>query len=187
MSEITRSSCPYTAYFCEENAWLIAERLRDQGRQLEAIEILLFTNPNESVLLHEQRGAPPGQPLIWDYHVVVRLRADRDVIIDPDSRLELPCDAQEYLRKTFADQARLAPGLRTRVRVIPASAYLERFHSDRSHMRGQIADSAFPDYPCIESPAVRRVPLASYRDLQQALDDGSQVVDVTALFEPPEG
>jgi hypothetical protein len=182
--DVNRESCPYAAFFCEENIWRLARQLIDGGAEADALQVLLFSNPNESVLLLKQRAAPPVRPVVWDYHVVLRAReADGDFILDPDSRLQFPTPTADYLRDTFPDQSRLPPRLRTLVRSIPAASYLAHFYSDRSHMQGRLPRSAFPDYPIIRpDTAVRRIELAAYRDPHRELRDGSRVTAIDALI-----
>ena len=186
MTDIKRESCPYTAFFCEENIWRLARRLVDDGTAANTLQVLLFSNPARSVLLLNQRAAPAGRLVVWDYHVVLRARdGGGDVILDPDTRLPFPTPTQDYLRETFPDQADLPAGLRTLVRRIPAISYLTRFYSDRSHMRGQLPRSAFPDYPIIEPVAgVEAIDLAAYRDPLCELHDGSRVTTIDALVTP---
>lgn len=174
-------ACPYTAYFCEENAWLLCRKLVHCGLLPGDIQVLLFSNQQNSVLLQQQRAAATGQPMIWDYHVVVRVTGETDQVLDPDSRLPMPCATDRYLQQTFGRQARLPESLRTQVRVIPAASYLARFHSDRSHMEQALPLSAFPGYPCIEAPAAVRIDLAEYRNLDRHLDDGSRVLTIDAF------
>jgi hypothetical protein len=178
-----RAAYRYTPYFCEENVWWLAQSLIDEGMAPAQLEVLLFASPGAGVLLRQQRLAPPGELLQWDYHVVLLCRGgdgDGDWIFDFDSRLPFPSVAGDYLRETFPDQAGLPATLRTRVRRIPAAAYLRRFWSDRKHMVGLRAQSEFPDYPPLgpADPALR-IALQDYRDTARALDDGSVVCLLT--------
>ncbi len=184
MMDIKRESCPYTAFFCEENVWRLTRELVDKGTDADTLQVLLFSNPSQSILLFSQRAAPPGRPVVWDYNVVLRARhSGNDVILDPDTRLDFPTPTSSYLRDTFPDQGRLPVRLRTLVRSIPAASYLAHFYSDRSHMQGQLPRSAFPDYPIIQPDAgVAPIDLAAYRDPQRALSDGSRVTAIDALI-----
>lgn len=176
-----RTAFRYTPYFCEENIWWLARALLDEGIEPGQLEVLLFSNPSRSVVLRNQRLAPPGEMLQWDYHVVLLCRCgDGAWIFDFDSDLDFPTDARDYLRSTFPNQAALPPHLRGSVRRIPADAYLRRFGSDRGHMRGTCPESAFPPYPPIEPADARdRIDLQDYWDMHKALPDGSRVCTVT--------
>lgn len=172
---------PYSPLFCEENIWWLARRQLADGVSVEDLTVVFITNASEQAMLMQQRAAPHGQPLCWDYHVVLRRHeAAADLIFDLDTRLALPTSTAVYLRATFPAEEDLLPALRSWVRLVPAQTYLARFHSDRRHMRGRIAESAFPDYPpiTVDNPG-ERIDLADYRDLARQLDDGSRVLTVT--------
>ncbi|MDJ0738438.1 MAG: hypothetical protein QNJ91_01900 [Gammaproteobacteria bacterium] len=186
MMDIKHADCRYTRYFCEENIWHLAGAGIAQGTPPRELEVLYFINTSQSVLLLEQRAAPPGMPVVWDYHVVLRARdAQHDRIFDLDTRLAFPQATDGYLRATFPAQQALPAGLRAQVRSIPAAAYLARFRSDRSHMVGHLPASAFPDYPCLTpAPGVAAIDLADYRDPRRRLDDGSTLCHVDDLLAP---
>lgn len=169
--------CPYTALFCEENVWWLAHRLAERGQAAERVDVVFLANPGTGVLLLEQRAAAPGQAVIWDYHVILRVcAADGSWIMDPDSRLPCPVRCQDYLRDTFPAQDMLPPDLRSWIRTVPAAAYLRQFRSDRRHMLGRVAQEAFPPYPIIQpAPGVAAVDLAEYLDLRREIP-GTELV-----------
>lgn len=175
--------CPYTARFCEENVWWLTRRLAESGVAAADMDVIFLTNPSMSVLLLQQRAAPPGQPVVWDYHVVLRLRdAEGNWVLDRDSRLPCPLPCADYLDATFPPQAGLRPDLRTWTREIPAADYLARFRSDRSHMVGRIADADFPSYPPLEpAPGSPAVDLAGYWDFRRDLPGTRLTRDLSAL------
>ncbi|KZT11633.1 uncharacterized protein LAESUDRAFT_720886 [Laetiporus sulphureus 93-53] len=91
-------------------------------------------------------------------------------VYDFDTRLPNPCRWAEYVCSTFpyAFDARLAPrvakGFHPLFRVVPATAYLDYFASDRSHMLKHLADgsepeyySAPPSYPALCGPKAREM------------------------------
>lgn len=95
----------YCKYFCEENAYLLAEQLlsdiqarcRHRGPKKSAVDaqgwkwdvwVVVVSNANKTVLLYEQRastmaGRSPaetqvsGYPVVWDYHVFPIVTAKR--------------------------------------------------------------------------------------------------------------
>lgn len=88
-----------------------------------------------------------GYVVVWDYHVVLALRrgetqgkgkedegGTRCWIYDQDSRLSMPCSAEEYFARTFLRQEVLEERWRSWFRVVPAQRFLDYFASDRSHM-----------------------------------------------------
>jgi len=183
MQEFQREAFRYTPYFCEENIWWLAKSLPDSGADTQQMKVLLFTNPSESVALLNQRAAPSGRLITWDYHLVLQAGFPEGVyIFDLDTRLFFPSPVKDYLRNTFPPQATLPERYRAWVRSIPADTYLRRFSSDRSHMTGVVAQSEFPDYPPILAPQAKAIDLSAYRDITRALDDGSQVERLPAFF-----
>jgi len=75
----------------------------------------------------------PDAPVIWDYHVILLRRNDAWEIWDPDSTLGCPVAAAEYIRHSFRPAAPAA--FQPRFRVVAAETYVDRFASDRRHMR----------------------------------------------------
>jgi hypothetical protein len=133
---------------------------------------LFITNPGKSCLLLHQKAAAPGQPVFWDYHVVLLafsslsevperpddLRAGQGSmpgIWDLDTRLGLPLSAPTYLERTFPQ--RVPEPHRPFFRIIPADAYLDGFSSDRRHMRGSggLWLEPPPPWPIIRGSAAR--------------------------------
>ena len=184
MSVICRETLRYTAYFCEENIWWAARELVDAGCDPARMHVLLFTNPTQSVVMLNQRAAPPGAPIAWDYHVVLQAQF-KDVvqIFDPDSRLDFPVPRADYMQNTFPRQADLPQRYRAWISVIPALSYVRHFYSDRSHMRGQLPESEFPDYPIIQpAEGVAAISLDAYRDIRRQLQDGSEVFPLSTWY-----
>ena len=183
--EDPRDQHRYTPHFCEENIWWLAWTLRNDGVAMSAMRIWLFSNADASVALLNQRAAPVGGVMAWDYHVVLVVeQGGRRRVFDFDTRLAFPSVASDYLANAFPPQRQLPGKWRTWVREIPAAAYLSRFYSDRRHMQGHVPASAFPDYPPIKPQDRRRaIPLANYRDMSRDLDDGSVVMSLEQLLE----
>lgn len=176
---------PYTPLFCEENIWWLARRQLDDGVPHDELTVVFITNPAEQTLLLQQRAVPPGRPVCWDYHVVLRRRdATADLVFDPDTRLGSPSPTADYVAATFPSQSLIPSALRAWVRLVPATAYVARFHSDRRHMHGRITPAEFPAYPPITvADATQRIELAAYRDLARDLGDGSRVLTARAWLE----
>ena len=183
--QFERSDFRYTPLFCEENIWWLAHDLVCRGLAVADCRVLVFCNPTQSVLMLNQRAAPPDRPVAWDYHVVLLAEIDNVVqVFDFDSRLAFPVPLAEYLAASFPPQAALPSSYQARVRLIPAVDFLARFSSDRSHMVGRVPRSAFPDYPVIEpAPDVPPITLARLRDMRAELDDGSRVLPLRDLLD----
>jgi protein N-terminal glutamine amidohydrolase len=169
---------PYTAHFCEENIWKLVEALVGQGFDPRTLQVLFLSNRERQVALAWQKMAPPGRLLVWDYHVILLAAMNDELyVFDFETRLGFPCQAEWYFRKTLPEVLVLLRDLRPAIRIIPASAYLERFCSDRSHMLGEVEADEFPDWPLI-CPAgeASRIVLADYQDMGRELNDGSIVI-----------
>jgi len=175
MSGSNRSELPYTALFCEENIWQLARRLLAEGASPDTLWVLFISNPERQVVMFKQRRAGEQAYVVWDYHVVLQAG---DQIYDLDTTLPVPLRAIDYFLDSFPDQYALAEQYRAWVRRIPARAFLERFYSDRSHMRGVIDEAEFPAWPAITPGHDHVVPLSDYWDMQKNLDDGSTVMSV---------
>ncbi len=120
----------YHPFYCEENAWwLCSDPALGQG---ERHVMFILSRAGRCPML-EQRAAPPGHPIAWDYHAVV-VDAERRVW-DQDSRLPLPCPGIDWLDDTFALADRLPAIYAPLLRIVPAESFLGAFASDRSHMR----------------------------------------------------
>jgi hypothetical protein len=185
MKHYDRKTFRYTPFFCEENVWWLVRSLLANGLRAERLQVLLFSNRMQSILLTNQRRGDDGRPVIWDYHVVLRARIDaQDWVFDLDTRLAFPAALDAYLSGTFPVQSLLPERYRTWVRSIAAISYLAHFYSDRSHMLGRLPISAFPDYPIIQpDDAANRIPLSEYRDMRRPLVDGGQAMPVESLFD----
>lgn len=178
-----RNHFRYTPLFCEENIWWLARDLVARGAPPGNLQVLLFSNPTQSILMLNQRAARAGHPIAWDYHVVLKaLMDDAQWVFDFDTRLAFPEGFAEYLRQSFPEQSLLPVEYRALVRVVPASAYLSRFSSDRSHMQGKVPASAFPDYPLIRAEGgASPITLADYCDMRKELGDGSRLLPLQLL------
>lgn len=120
----------YQPFYCEENAWWLCQEpfLREKDPR-----VVFVSNPSGHCLLWHQRAASPGQPVVWDYHVIVITKVDGQVW-DPDTRLGIPVPARGYLKKSFSS-AIVPNDLKPFFRVVPAERFVQVFSTDRSHMR----------------------------------------------------
>ena len=155
----------YHPFYCEENIWWLA---RTPGLAKREKWAVFVSNSNQTCAVWSQRVAPEGQAVVWDYHVVlaVRARAYAPVEVwDLDSRLPLPCSAATWLKHSFPGSVprRFAP----RFRVVSSSVLEAHFASDRRHMRGD--DGAWlkppPDWPCIVARSGARHTLDAFVDV----------------------
>ena len=164
----------YTALFCEENIWHLAQEFSVNGIEMDAMTILLLSNPLQQIIVYNQASSAEDEAVIWDYHVILQLeRNNQQWIYDFDSRLNFPTPKELYFSESFPETEDLREEYQMFIRYIPASSYLQRFNSDRSHMQNMISTEKFPYYPPIL--ANNPITLAQYRDMSLNLDDGSEV------------
>lgn len=174
----------YTPLFCEENIWLLTDSLHQEGYALSQIEVLILSNPNKQIVLFEQNAAPLGQPVLWDYHVILYLNTKpRALIFDFDSRLPFPCPAHQYFHSSLPQVETLPNQYFFYIRQIPAEDYLTYFYSDRRHMSEQISEQQFPPYAIIQPPAdQQKILLSEYWDMEKLLPDNSTVYPYSEVF-----
>ena len=140
----------YWPRYCEENVWHACDPSALAGTEACAV---FASNADRTVALWEQRSAPQGRPVVWDYHVFLSVRRTSGwIVIDPDCRLSGEIPAALYIDCSFPELPEGLGSLRPRFRVVPAAAYHEALCTDRSHMRahGEWL-SAPPPWPAIGS------------------------------------
>ncbi len=127
---------PYQAFYCEENVWQACRVLaaRADGWRRHAV---LVTNPTRTVACWAQRAcSSPGEPVVWDYHVVLVERQEKEVSIrDPDCTRGARLPALDWLDATFPVSYVVPARYRPLFRVVPSARYLAGLHTDRRHMR----------------------------------------------------
>lgn len=133
---MTRDELPYAAFWCEENVWQLCGHEAFAGLERYAV---IVSSRCGRVATWMQRAAPrPEWPVLWDYHVVLLVRAASAwVIWDLDSTLGCPVAAEGWLACSFLplrpEHLEFAPVFR----VVAADEYRSTFSSDRSHMRDE--------------------------------------------------
>ncbi len=126
---INRDTFSYQPYYCEENIYLLCRDLASGGLRLQA---LFITSTSGACLFFNQTAAPPGKPMLWDYHVIL-LAGPPYRVFDFDTSLGFGVDAEEYLRRTFDPGA--PPRVLPLFRLLDGREFLARFSTDRRHMR----------------------------------------------------
>ena len=61
------SEMTFQPYYCEENAWRLCGHPYFGTRERR---VVFISNPMRAVAFAGQRAAPPGEWVIWDYHVI---------------------------------------------------------------------------------------------------------------------
>jgi len=164
----------YQPYWCEENIWHLAQHSATAaGDRL----VLVITGAEAQVACWQQKAGVEGAPVLWDYHVVLATRQglqDGWQIWDLDGRAGLPVPAETWLRTTFPFPALVPESYQPRFAVISVDDYLQRFGSDRAHMRDPSGSWLQPPPPWAEIGG-RGLSLAD------ALAQARQGLDLAAL------
>lgn len=148
--------CPYTQFYCEENIWHLCDHVRRlETTELTKCHVVFISNNQKCVPLWRQRSGKSEDKLVtWDYHVIFMYEQDdRCLVFDLDSDLPFPTYFHKYVTETLRTDQILKPEHHRFFRVIPASVFLQKFASDRRHMRKQ--DGSFlqkpPPHPPIKT------------------------------------
>lgn len=138
----------YHPYYCEENIWWLS---KGDFFQEKTKYVVFMTNASRSCALWSQRLAPLGQPLFWDYHVILLARSGAEPweIWDLDSTLPAPCLASTWFEVTIRE---VPESFRPRFRVCTPKAWAS-FSSDRRHMKLESGawQAEPPPWPCIRA------------------------------------
>ncbi|OON14743.1 hypothetical protein X801_09468, partial [Opisthorchis viverrini] len=148
-----RHNFPYTPNYCEENVYLLLEKLMKQSDSGE-FHVVFVSNSNASVALFGQRKGDPfhNYVIVWDYHVfLIHSVHDEHWVYDFDAILEFPSSFADYCVHGLLENKKLPECLRRQYRVVPGSKYLAYFASDRRHMRRPDGEwiAPPPSYDCI--------------------------------------
>ena len=90
--------------------------------------------------------------MVWDYHVILLLRdKDNTLVYDLDTSLPFPCAFQLYSEKSLDEETNMMAKFHRMFRVVTGEEYLQRFSSDRRHMKdgGQWLKPP-PNWGCIK-------------------------------------
>ncbi len=122
----------YQARYCEENVWHLCQEPMFANRDPHAV---IVSNAQRGVPVWHQRAGVEGEPVVWDYHVVLLARALAAwEVWDLDTTLGLPVAAAEYADRALAAGKLAQPWVQW-CRVVAAERFVATFTSDRSHMR----------------------------------------------------
>jgi hypothetical protein len=170
----------YWPCYCEENVWHACGAF---GPDVEEAYAVFVSNGSGAVAVWEQRAAAAGQPILWDYHVVLLLRrAGEWVVVDLDSRLGGETPASEWLARSFPALHAAANEHRPVFRLIPAEVYRRALRSDRSHMRvGSTWRSPPPPWPAIGPASGEGSNLMHFIDMQA--DFLGEIVELEELVD----
>ncbi len=134
----------YQPFYCEENAYHLC--MHEALAQREPAALFIRGAGDVCVMWQQKKSDEPGEPVFWDYHVVVLAKGPWE-IWDLDSRLGCPVPAMSYLRRSFRPEVTLPPEVAPRFRLVDAATLQSSFASDRSHMRGPDGEFSKPPPP----------------------------------------
>jgi len=132
--------CSYTQFYCEENIWHLCDHVRRlESSELTKCYVVFISNNMKCVPLWRQRSGKSEDKLVtWDYHVIfMHEQDDRCLVFDLDSDLPFPTYFPKYVTETLRTDQILKTEHHRFFRVIPAPVFLQKFASDRRHMRKQ--------------------------------------------------
>ena len=158
---MSRDNQQYTPYYCEENIWQLCRQPQFSGMQAQ---VLFISNAAQQCPFWWQKRLPPEQPVWWDYHVILAVKAAGWMVYDFEAALPFPTALQKYFARTFqfipAVESRVAP----QFKIIPADEYSRDFYSDRMHMKNSTGEwlAPPPDWPLITGS--KKLPLAGLLD-----------------------
>ena len=142
------SSTRYHPFYCEENLWWWCRTL--SPGELARAHVLIISNPERRAAVGLQRlGKPPGDFMVWDYHVVGHLQTESSPqLIDFDTSAETTTlDAAWW----FTTQERLLEWVvdeyHPLMRPIEGRRYLSDFSSTRRHMLDDAGQFIRPEPP----------------------------------------
>ena len=141
----------YTPFFCEENIWHLG-RERSQHQPVGDFSVWILRGRGSAFVIFAQKAAVPGEPLFWDYHVVL-VDDHHRLVYDFDTLAPFPCPEDEYLQWAFGPGQAAPIDVQGLIRAVDLSVYLHRFSSDRSHMLDERGCPLhpFPLWPCLTS------------------------------------
>ncbi|XP_018417721.1 PREDICTED: protein N-terminal glutamine amidohydrolase isoform X1 [Nanorana parkeri] len=153
---LPRTDCCYTSCYCEENVWKLCEYVRDQSeRPLQEFYAVFLSNEKRMIPIWKQQCGRHGEPVIWDYHVILLhvCSGGQRLIYDQDSVLPFPCPCERYIKEALQSDQNIHKDFKRKLRLIQADEFLRTFASDRSHMKdaGNKWKKPPPPYPCIRT------------------------------------
>lgn len=169
----------YTPFYCEENIWHLAQEECFRGQETHAV-LISGKGPYRRFWC-QGNAEHPDFPVFWDYHAILLSYRKGWRVWDLDTTLGLPVAADTYFHQTFLRPSLEAKDTDVILRIIAAEEYVERFSSDRSHMKlpsGAWAASP-PEWAMIQNE--RESNLLDWLDVSK--DEPGQLVTLAELVE----
>jgi len=177
LTDLKREDFHYQPFYCEENIWHIC-----RNEPFDHGYVIFIASTGDSFPMLNQRVMDhPSIPVSWDYHAVLLVHSEDNLIIDFDTALPFCCDIRRYFSHSFLDNRLLKEHEQPLFRIVPASEYVTVFSSDRVHMKtktGWLAPP--PDWPTIGEPPSN---LSDFIDMgNKAIGDVLTLEEVLARF-----
>ncbi len=164
----------YTPNYCEENIWQLCKH---PALQLMERYVLIISNKAKNCPIYHQKSGKDGEPVWWDYHVVLLAKDGRESwIYDFDSTLEFPVKTYDYLKLGFPAEKVNVEDLPL-FKVIPSKTFVKEFHSDRSHM---VADDGSWIF---QPPKWPRILSETRMDIKDLKDFANSRQEICTLYE----
>ena len=116
---LKKEELTYTSCYCEENVWLICDRIRNgDPDSLGDFHVVFISNEDRMIPLWRQSAGKPefdDERVVWDYHVI-QVDAARRLVLDLDTTLDFPCDFNVYLASAIKNERLFIPRFRRRFR-----------------------------------------------------------------------
>lgn len=119
----------YAPYYCEENIWHLCQQKEFCDLQPQ---VVLISNRDRRCAVWCQRAGGPGEPVLWDYHVILLCQSGRGwQVWDMDTLLGFPEAFDKYVDSSFLS---VEAGFAPEFRLLTAEQYVAVLSSDRRHM-----------------------------------------------------
>lgn len=144
------ASFQYSACYCEENIWQLAQEAIFKGQQ--TMVAMISGHGRFRRFWYQRSAEKDGSAVYWDYHVVLLSYDAGWWVWDLDTTLDLPLAAETYCGKTFLNSTIDVADTDVFLRLVPADEYVQTFSSDRAHMRLQNGEwlAPPPSWPAIQ-------------------------------------
>lgn len=181
MKQFNRDSHLYTPFFCEENIWHLTRSLISHCINESDLNILFISNKRKKIALSNQLAGAQEKTVVWDYHVVLLANIEKSCLVfDFDTRLPFPDNIEHYFLHTLPDK--INDKYASQFRLIPSSAYLKSFHSDRAHMKNMISGTLFPQYPAILSGHIHKMLLTDLFEIDRIINNTHRFKNINQLL-----
>ncbi|KAF8398355.1 hypothetical protein HHK36_017282 [Tetracentron sinense] len=142
------STFDHTPYYCEENVYLLCNKLCKIGvadAKGSDLFVVFISNEKKQASGTACKASKRADGVVlWDYHVVCVQRKGigdtPDQVWDLDSSLPFPTPLAHYISETIRPSFQLFPDYHRLCRIVHAPIFLCFFASDRRHMKDSVGN-----------------------------------------------